>query len=80
MRSIPKCTRTSATKSFARTAPLRAIDFSRCAFGWLYTFEYTPDTLEYVTSRAAAWDCPCCFMVPTIDVIKANPDGRTAWT
>ena len=58
---------------FARTAPLRAIDFSRCAFGWLYGFEHTPDTLEYVTSRAAAWDCPCCFFISSLDAIKSNP-------
>ena len=58
---------------FARTAPLRAIDFSRCAFGWLYKFDLTPDTLEYITSRAAAWDCPCCFLIPSLGTIKANP-------
>lgn len=60
-------------KVIARTAPLRATDFSRCAFGWLYGFEYTPDTLEYVTSRAAAWDCPCCYLIPSLATIKANP-------
>ena len=60
-------------KVMSRTAPVRAIDFSRAVFGWMYKFEFTPDTLEYVTSQAAAWDCPCGLMVPTMDMIKANP-------
>ena len=53
------------TKSFCRevacrTAPLRAMDFTRIEFGWLFgLYDYNgPDVLEYVLSRGAAWDCP----------------------
>jgi hypothetical protein len=44
----------------SRTAPMRATDFTRIEFGWLFgLYDYVgPDVLEYVLSRAAAWDCP----------------------
>ena len=44
----------------SRTAPVRAMDFTRIEFGWLFgLYDYVgPDVLEYVLSRAAAWDCP----------------------
>lgn len=43
-----------------RTAPVRALDFTRIEFGWIFgLYDYIgPDMLEYVLSRAAAWDCP----------------------
>lgn len=40
-------------------APRMAQDFTRINFGWWAYFEDTqPDTYEYGTSRAAAWNCP----------------------
>lgn len=49
----------------AEEAPRMKADFTRINFGWLgywvpdeNTIGTQPDMLEYVTSRAAAWDCP----------------------
>ncbi len=49
----------------AEEAPRMQQDFTRINFGWLgyripdeTTVGTQPDMLEYVTSRAAAWDCP----------------------
>lgn len=49
----------------AEQAPRMRADFTRVNFGWLRyylpddkTIGTQPDILEYVTSRAAAWDCP----------------------
>jgi len=49
----------------AEEAPRMQEDFTRVNFGWLgyrvpdeNTIGTQPDMLEYVTSRAAAWDCP----------------------
>ncbi|HIQ21032.1 MAG TPA: hypothetical protein EYH34_07340 [Planctomycetes bacterium] len=61
-----------------RFAPVRALDFSRIEFGWLHGFGrsrssyITPDTLEYVISRAAAWDCPFSMSV-TLKELNTNP-------
>jgi hypothetical protein len=43
-----------------RTAPVRAADFTRINFGWIFALyaDMGPDVLEYVLSRGAAWDCP----------------------
>jgi len=43
-----------------RTAPVRAMDFTRMDFGWIFGFyeHMGPDVLEYVLSRGAGWDCP----------------------
>lgn len=43
-----------------RTAPVRALDFTRIDFGWLQGLTPTVgvDVLEYVVSRGAGWDCP----------------------
>ena len=41
----------------------------------LPTIGTQPDMLEYVTSRAAAWDCPVS-LVGRLDVLQAHP--RTA--
>lgn len=50
-------------------APRMRNDFTRINFGWLgywvpdqNTVGTQPDMLEYVTSRAAAWDCPVSIM------------------
>ncbi|MFQ6035568.1 MAG: hypothetical protein ACE5NM_06935 [Sedimentisphaerales bacterium] len=73
-----------------RTAPVRALDFTRIEFGWIFgLYDYMgPDVLEYVLSRGAAWDCP--FSIRTtpeqvaahprkedcLDVIKLWEDAR----
>lgn len=60
------------------TAAARANDFSRIDFGWLGRFGKTnsgyagPDVWEYVSSRAAAWDCPISLKV-SLEDIAANP-------
>jgi hypothetical protein len=53
-----------------RTAPIRAEDFTRINFGWIAPFSPTvePDVLEYVLSRAAAWDCPISLRLNPRDV------------
>lgn len=66
----------------ATEAPLAARDFTAINFGWIGywapgqdTIGSQPDMLEYVTSRAAAWDCPVS-LVGHLDVLHAHP--RTA--
>jgi|WetSurMetagenome_2_1015567.scaffolds.fasta_scaffold01375_8 hypothetical protein len=56
-----------------KEAPRMQDNFTRLNFGWLgywlpdeETVGTQPDMLEYVTSRAAAWDCPVS--------IQANPE------
>ena len=74
----------------SRTAPIRAMDFSRIEFGWVFGFydHAGPDVLEYVLSRAAAWDCPFSIRISPaqvarhprsndcLDVIKIWEDAR----
>jgi hypothetical protein len=57
-----------------RTAPLRALEFTRINFGWIFGFyrDLSPDTLEYVLSRGAAWDCPFSIRATPAEV-AANP-------
>jgi hypothetical protein len=57
-----------------RTAPIRAMDFTRIEFGWIARFypEMGPDVLEYVLSRGAAWDCPFSMRLALPDV-AAHP-------
>ncbi len=61
-----------------RAAPARARDFSRIDFGWLSGFGRNvhnyigPDTLEYILSRGAAWDCPFSLLV-TEKQLASNP-------
>ncbi len=73
-----------------RTAPVRALDFTRIEFGWIFgLYDFIgPDVLEYVLSRGAGWDCP--FSIRTtpeqvaahprkedcLDVIKLWEDAR----
>ena len=55
-------------------APVRALDFSRIEFGWIFgLFDYFgPDVLEYVISRGAAWDCPFSIRI-RLKELKAHP-------
>jgi hypothetical protein len=57
-----------------RTAPIRAMDFTRINFGWIFQFyrDMGPDVLEYVLSRGAAWDCPFSLRL-TLAEAAANP-------
>jgi len=75
-----------------RTAPIRALDFTRIEFGWIARFrsDMGPDVLEYVLSRGAAWDCPFSIRLTLadlaahpraqdcFDVIKTWEDARVA--
>ncbi len=57
-----------------RTAPVRAVDFTRINFGWIFALydNLGPDDLEYVLSRGAAWDCPFSIQM-TPQQVAANP-------
>jgi hypothetical protein len=61
----PEYLKEAIRKFPAEEAPRMKEDFTRVNFGWLgywlpdeKTIGTQPDMLEYVTSRAAAWDCP----------------------
>lgn len=60
-------------------APRMKNDFTRINFGWIYyrvpdanTIGTQPDILEFVTSKAAAWDCPIAFGQLTSDLVKSH--------
>ena len=57
-----------------RTAPIRALDFTRIEFGWIARFhpDMGPDVFEYVLSRGAAWDCPFSIRLTLADA-AAHP-------
>jgi hypothetical protein len=59
-----------------RTAPVRALDFTRIEFGWIFgLYHYIgPDVLEYVLSRAASWDCPFSIRMTPAQV-ATHPRG-----
>ena len=66
----PEYIKESIRKFPAEEAPRMREDFTRINFGWLgywvpdeTTVGTQPDMLEYVTSRAAAWDCPLSIQV-----------------
>jgi hypothetical protein len=66
----------------AEEAPRMQEDFTRINFGWLgywvpseNTVGTQPDMLEFVTSRAAAWDCPVSIHA-NLTTFDAHP--RTA--
>jgi len=61
----PEYLKEAIRKFPAEEAPRMKADFTRVNFGWLgywvpdeNSVGTQPDMLEYVTSRAAAWDCP----------------------
>jgi hypothetical protein len=61
----PEVLKESIRKFPANEAPRMRDNFTQINFGWLgywipdaHTVGTQPDMLEYVTSRAAAWDCP----------------------
>ena len=75
----PKTMKEDARKWPGEQAPRMQEDFTRINFGWLGYFSpdgksagTQPDMLEYVTSRAAAWDCPVS-MQSNLQVFKEHP-------
>lgn len=68
----------------AEEAPRMKADFTRINFGWLgywvpdeKTIGTQPDMLEFVTSRAAAWDCPVSIhaSLKKFDAHPRTPDN-----
>jgi hypothetical protein len=70
----------AATRAYpAAEAPRVAKDFTSINFGWIgyvapseQTIGTQPDMLEYITSRAAAWDCPIS-LDGDLDQFRAHP-------
>jgi hypothetical protein len=70
----------AATRAYPAAEIVRAAkDFTGINFGWIGywapgkdTMGTQPDMLEYVTSRAAAWDCPIA-MVSDVQAMDAHP-------
>jgi hypothetical protein len=70
----------AATREFPAAEAARAAnDFTRINFGWVgywapssETMGTQPDMLEYVASRAAAWDCPLSLN-GELDQLDAHP-------
>jgi hypothetical protein len=70
----------AATRSYPAAEVARAArDFTAINFGWIgywapgkETIGTQPDMLEYVTSRAAAWDCPVA-LVGDLDAMDHHP-------
>jgi hypothetical protein len=77
----PEYLKEAIRKFPAEEAPRMKADFTRVNFGWLgywvpdeNTVGTQPDMLEYVTSRAAAWDCPVSIHA---DLKKFDSHPRT---
>lgn len=74
-----------ATRAYPAAEIARAEkDFTRINFGWVGywapgkdTIGTQPDMLEYVTSRAAAWDCPIALQsdLEAMDAHPRTPDN-----
>ncbi len=80
----PEYLKEATKKHPAEEAPRMQQDFTRINFGWLgywvpgeNTVGTQPDMLEYVTSRAAAWDCPVSIHanLSTFDAHPRTPDN-----
>ncbi len=78
----PEMIKESVRKFPAEEAPRMRDNFTRINFGWLgyclpdtNTVGTQPDMLEYVTSRAAGWDCPVSLQ-SNLALFDAHP--RTA--
>jgi hypothetical protein len=77
----PEVLKEETAKHPLKEAPRMRDNFTRLNFGWLgywvpgeTTVGTQPDMLEYVTSRAAAWDCPVALM---LNLHKLNAHPRT---
>lgn len=73
----------AATRAYPAAEVARAArDFTAINFGWIGywapdrdTIGTQPDMLEYVTSRAAAWDCPIALN-SNLEAMDAHPRTR----
>ncbi len=72
----PEVIKAQTAKHPAREAERIVADFTRIDFGWLdfdvpdeKSIGMQPDMFEYVTSRAAAWDCPISLQ-PSLDLLE----------
>jgi hypothetical protein len=75
----------AATRAYPGAEIMRAAkDFTSINFGWIGywapgkdTIGTQPDMLEYVTSRAAAWDCPIALQsdLQAMDAHPRTPDN-----
>jgi hypothetical protein len=75
----------AATRAYPAAEVMRAAkDFTSINFGWIGywapgtdTMGTQPDMLEYVTSRAAAWDCPLAIQsdLRAMDAHPRTPDN-----
>ncbi|MPM58706.1 hypothetical protein SDC9_105539 [bioreactor metagenome] len=75
----PEVLKEETKKWPAEEAPRMRQDFTRINFGWLgywvpseTTIGTQPDMLEYVTSVAAAWDCPISIH-SNLEAFEAHP-------
>jgi hypothetical protein len=75
----PELIKESIRKFPAEEAPRMRDNFTHINFGWLgywlpdsNTVGTQPDQLEYVTSRAAAWDCPISIQA-NLELFAAHP-------
>jgi hypothetical protein len=78
----PEVTKAAIREHPGEQAPRVAKDFTGINFGWTaydlpssQTIGTQPDMLEFVTSRAAAWDCPFSWR-PRLEQLARHP--RTA--
>ena len=80
----PESIKEETRKWPAEEAPRMRDDFTAINFGWLgywvpneKTIGTQPDMLEYVTSRAAAWDCPASIhaSLKKFDAHPRTPDN-----
>ncbi len=78
----PEFVKEAVRKHPAAEAKFLANDFTALNFGWNdylapgeATIGMQPDMFEYITSRAAAWDCPIA-MLGILDQLQSHP--RTA--
>lgn len=75
----PETQKDAVRKFQLEQAPRMKKDFTRINFGWIYyrlpnkyTIGTQPDILEFVTSKAAAWDCPIAFGGITPEVVNSH--------
>jgi len=79
---VPEEQKAAVRRYQLKEAPQMQADFTRLNFGWMAytlpsdkTIGTQPDILEFVTSKAAAWDCPISMK---LDPQKAAAHPRTA--
>lgn len=80
----PETLKENTIKHPLRQAPRMRDNFTRLNFGWLgyrlpgpNTMGTQPDQLEFVTSKAAAWDCPVSIQADPATIAKhpRTPDN-----